>query len=396
MAPDAMASMSAALDALAGADVCDTSDAALGEELIALSRAAARVQAQLLRRLEVFDRRGGAGHFGAVSTAAWLRGSARLGPGAARTAVVVARRLADDLPATAAGMASGELSYDSAREIVRAVEDLPAEHIGSADTKLAAAGRSLTSSQLRQVGMRLRHVLDVEGSKDAAVRAYERRELYVSATFDGRVAVDGMLDPQGGETLLAALHALSGPIAGDARTPGQRRADALVELCRRALDAAILPEAGGERPHVTVTLELASLQATAGAPGGKLGWAGPVCGETARRIACDASVTRVITDGPSEVLDVGRKTRVVPAGMRRALRILDGGCRWPDCDRPDPWCDAHHVIFWANGGPTSLPNLVLLCGAHHRYVHERGWILRLDPDRHVTVTPPERPPPRAV
>jgi hypothetical protein len=99
---------------------------------------------------------------------------------------------------------------------------------------------------------------------------------------------------------------------------------------------------------------------------------GPVSPETARRLACDASLMRVVMDGRSEPLDVGRRTAVVPPAMRRAVIVRDRHCRFPGCDRPHAWCDAHHVAHWADGGATALDNLLLLCRRHHRKVRERG------------------------
>jgi hypothetical protein len=91
----------------------------------------------------------------------------------------------------------------------------------------------------------------------------------------------------------------------------------------------------------------------------------------ARRIACDASVNRVVTAGAAGPVEIGRRTPVVPAALRRAVAVRDGGCRFPGCDRPPGWCDAHHVVHWADGGPTELGNLLLLCRPHHRMVHGR-------------------------
>jgi hypothetical protein len=99
---------------------------------------------------------------------------------------------------------------------------------------------------------------------------------------------------------------------------------------------------------------------------------GPVPATTARRLACDASVLRVVMDGRSEPLDVGRRTKVVPPAMRRAVIVRDRVCRFPGCDRPPTWCDAHHVVHWADGGPTAAANLLLLCRPHHRLVHRSG------------------------
>jgi hypothetical protein len=100
----------------------------------------------------------------------------------------------------------------------------------------------------------------------------------------------------------------------------------------------------------------------------------------------------------SEPLAVGRATRVVAPAQHTALTVRDGGCRFPGCDRPVAWCDAHHLRHWVHGGPTDLGNLVLLCRAHHHAVHEGGWRLHRRPDGEFTATPPphRRRPPTAA
>ena len=127
----------------------------------------------------------------------------------------------------------------------------------------------------------------------------------------------------------------------------------------------------GERPHVTVTVAAEGLRGDPKA-GAELDHTGPVGADVARRLACDASITRVVLSGRSEPLDVGRKTSVIPPAMRRAVIVRDRHRRFPGCDRPHAWCDAHHVLHWAEGGATALNNLLLLCRRHHRMVHERG------------------------
>ncbi|MDQ1724766.1 MAG: hypothetical protein QOG52_1794 [Frankiaceae bacterium] len=133
-----------------------------------------------------------------------------------------------------------------------------------------------------------------------------------------------------------------------------------------------------------------------GIPVGHTPYGGVLAGETVRRILCDASVHRIVTIGPSDVLDVGRSTRIVPPAIRRALAIRDGGCVADDCDRPAAWTDAHHVIHWSEGGPTALTNLVLLCRVHHILVHEHGWIVERS-GAGFTIRPPNattpHPPP---
>jgi hypothetical protein len=143
----------------------------------------------------------------------------------------------------------------------------------------------------------------------------------------------------------------------------------LGEICRQWLDRRERPVVAGERPHVTLTV---GIEALVGAGAGELDHARPVTPEVARRLACDASVRRVVVGPGSEPLDVGRRTAVVPAAMRRAVIVRDRRCRFPGCDRPQSWCDAHHVVHWADGGPTSLANLLLLCRRHHRMVHAPG------------------------
>jgi hypothetical protein len=147
---------------------------------------------------------------------------------------------------------------------------------------------------------------------------------------------------------------------------------------------------------------------------------GPLPAETARRLACDARLTRVLVtrqrhhgDGadpagdlaarrrtaiallppalggaPTQPLAVGHATRVVAPAQRAALTVRDGGCRFPGGDRPVAWCDAHHLQHWLHGGPTDLDNLVLLCRGHHHAVHEGGWRLHRHPDDTLTATPP--------
>ncbi|HET9558966.1 MAG TPA: HNH endonuclease signature motif containing protein, partial [Actinomycetota bacterium] len=124
---------------------------------------------------------------------------------------------------------------------------------------------------------------------------------------------------------------------------------------------------------------------TTGDTGGTEGLAGWLRAATAR-------LPQTLGDAPSQPLEVGRTSRVVTGAQRVALAVRDGGCAFPDCQRPLAWCDAHHLVHWLDGGPTDLVNLVLVCRAHHRAVHEGGWRLTRQPDGHLTATPPHRRP----
>jgi hypothetical protein len=120
------------------------------------------------------------------------------------------------------------------------------------------------------------------------------------------------------------------------------------------------------------------------------GGAGGV-GGLAARLRAALSLLPVALGGPAtQPLEVGRTTRTVSRAQRNALVVRDAGCVFPDCGRPQTWCEAHHLRHWLYGGPTDLANLVLLCWAHHRAVHEGGWQLQWAPDGHLTATPPHR------
>ena len=226
------------------------------------------------------------------------------------------------------------------------------------------------------------HALDPQAEARTQAQQHEARELYLDRTFDGMVSINGRLDREAGDILLTAIGALATPRTGsDLRTSPQRRADALLELCQQVLATGELPDVAGERPHLNVTVSLESLELRAGATAAQLGHTGPVVGETARRLACDASISRIITDGPSQILDVGRRTRAIHPALRRALVVRDAGCMHPGCDRPPSWCEGHHLVHWVDGGATDLDNLVLLCRRHHRALHEGGRILHRRRDR---------------
>ncbi len=183
----------------------------------------------------------------------------------------------------------------------------------------------------------------------------------------------------------------------DEHTPAQRAAAALADACAFVLDHGRLPQVGGVRPHVSVLVRLEDLEHRA--RGAVLDLGGPLTPASLRRLACDAGVVPVVLGGDGQPVDIGRATRTVPDGMRRAVVARDRGCA--RCGRPPSWCEVHHMIEWQHGGTTALSNLVLLCRACHRLVHHAGWTVRLtagraefippawiDPDRRPRAGPP--------
>jgi hypothetical protein len=134
-------------------------------------------------------------------------------------------------------------------------------------------------------------------------------------------------------------------------------ADALVELVDVALRSGGLPEQGGVKPQVAVTLALETLQRARCAPAGELDFGLPLSAQAARRLACDAQVVPVVLGSAGEPLDVGRASQTVPPAIRRAVVARDRHCAFPGCDRPAQWCHAHHIRHWADGGATAVRNL---------------------------------------
>lgn len=386
----------------------------LGDRYLAKLREINRLEAEALDLLGEFDSSGAWRADGSLSCQAWVRSHGRMTAQAASARVRTARRLRD-LPATRQALAAGDISRDHAQVIGRGtdltddidrldcaaagidadlLEARAAEAAVEADVEFARAACVVDPTGLRRVVTHWRHVVEPELVVSDEVESVRRRKVHLSKTLHGRYRLDGELDAEGGAVVAAALDGLMAPDSGDAssgprrRTGSRKRADALVELARRALDGGELPLSGGERPHVALTVPLETLEGRTGSTAAELEGAGVVSGEMARRLACDAGLCRIITDGPSRVLDVGRRTRIVPIGIRHALVARDGGCAWPGCDRPPEWTDAHHVRHWADGGDTSLENLVLVCRGHHTLLHERHWQAELTPEGKLEVKPP--------
>ncbi|WP_420881814.1 DUF222 domain-containing protein [Rhodococcus sp. (in: high G+C Gram-positive bacteria)] len=278
----------------------------------------------------------------------------------------------------------------------------------------AATGPAATTMTVRTCIARLERIFESDElppSEDT-----ERNEFHASKTLNGRVAVKGDLDAVTGEMLLTALSALTKPgnPADDpagSRTPAQKRADAFAEILRRYLDSGDAPIEGGEKPHLSLHVNAADL-ARSGADHGQFDQSddqdsgrktspdmfgdkdvarmphlGPLTIATARRLACDCHLTPIVMqDGVP--IDLGRTSRTVSKKQRRALIARDHGCAFPGCGAPPAHCEGHHIKHWADGGPTDLDNLVLLCRYHHRLLHHSHWQVKIGTDRHPWFTPP--------
>ena len=374
-----MSELRSAVDTLRSEVLSEASNAQIEGDLVELHAIGEALEAERLRRLAEFDRRRSFELDGHLSAAAWLASRLRVGWGEARRAVAQARQVGR-MPATIAAFEAGNVSLTAVRMLAEARAAEPDAFDEAEHTLVDAASRH-TLPDLRRVLAHWRRAVEND-RPDTDDRLRSARRLHASVTFGGMVRIDGDLDPEAGASVMAALRAVldadsrSG-IDGDDRTAPQRRADALGEICRAWLDSPARPSISGERPHLNVTVPIGLLlgrDEDAPAPhegASELELAGPITEAAARRLACDASVTRIVFGPRSEPLDVGRRTPIVPPAIRRAIVARDRHCRFPGCDRPQAWCDAHHVVHWGDGGPTSVANLLLLCRRHHRLVHER-------------------------
>ncbi|MCO5118397.1 MAG: HNH endonuclease [Burkholderiaceae bacterium] len=273
-----------------------------------------------------FDRREGWADGSTRSCAHWLSWKCGVDLGAAREKVRVARALAA-LPKISAAMAGGELSYSKVRALSRVAT--PATE----DTLLMIALHG-TAAHVETV---VRHFRRAQESiaLDREARQLATRGLHYHYDDDGALVLQARLPAEAGALLVKAL---------DQATAGWHR-----DRRDRDVSAETLADGSAAQSGTTPAPTLAA--------------------ETARRLACDASIVRIVEDGQGRPLDVGRKTRSIPPSIRRALQSRDGGCRFPGCTHTR-FLDGHHIRHWADGGATRLSNLVLLCRHHHRQVHE--------------------------
>jgi hypothetical protein len=396
--------LAAAAEALDEENLDAVTDVALGTQVRSIWVALCRLQAQLSRRVAVFDERGAAARDGARSVRDWLRHRLRLDAVEAGRHATVAATLAGR-PATAAAYLRGEISLDHVAAIDEAAWMLGDDAMTrGVERILLEHARREPPGRLRRISRRLRERGDPQAGLEAFRRVRAHRFLDVIRAATGAITLRGQLDAGDGELLLAALaaHGVPGGPAGagaapalvggevevtaaGAGTPEQLRADALVSLCRAVLrtDLLDLGRGRGDRPRVVVTVALETLRTGPRdgpvAEEARLGSGEPVPAGTARRLACDARVLPAVLGEASEVLDIGAETETVTQGLRRAVELRDRGCRFPGCDRPTAECEAHYVTHWARAGLSIVDNVVLQCPHHHVLVHEGGWQVTRDP-----------------
>lgn len=333
-----------------------------------------------------FDRRGGWSDGATQSCAHWLNWKCGIAMGAAREKVRVADAL-EKLPRISAAMARGELSYSKVRAVTCFACPATEEYFLS----IALHG---TAHHVEKLVRYYRRAKEAEELSRAA-RQQATRSLTYFYDDDGSLVLRGRLPAEVGVLLLKALDAAVEKIpaadvpaeTSDERPRwGARRADALGVLAESFLKSGAEALNGGERTQIVVHVDAATLRdRTAGRC--ELEDGPSLAAETARRLACDASVVTLIEDEQGEPLNIGRKTRSIPPAIRRALNARDRGCRFPGCTQTC-YVDGHHIQHWADGGETRLSNLLTLCRFHHRQVHEGRVVIQILDDGAVRFVRP--------
>src|SRR4051812_45381297 len=323
----------------------------------------------------------------AASPAGWVRqwGTSYRAGGAAALVRVAAAVAKPDNKLLAEAVLAARVPVCSAAVALTEMEALvPRLTPACAETVLAGFAAIAESDGPREIRALRPQVI----ARYGRLAEFQRREdlLRHGRSLSQPYADDGMaeyrlrLDPEGQAVLEAILGPLAAPqpsseAGSDLRTSDQRRAEALLEVCRRATAA------GGAAPAtpkaaVVVTMDFTDLVGRTGAGTTLTGEL--LAPETVRRMACDAAVIPAVLGGRSELLDLGRTVRLVTPKLFLALCLRDRGCTFPGCSRPPSWCDAHHGLHWCDGGPKDLANMALLCPRHHTIVHHKGYTATID------------------
>ncbi|BCN47755.1 HNH endonuclease signature motif containing protein [Prescottella equi] len=412
MNPGGLNNSGIAATALQSAEVRRLVEPDVVRSVIEMSREIERLEAlRAVAVAEIDERAVSFDTLGFRSVKQWLAANTLLEVPAAARILALGRMLARQ-PEIADAFNAGDISAEHASLIGKFCETpprgMPVEALDSCRKVLldGASGPAATTTTVRTCISRLERIFESDElppSEDT-----ERNEFHASRTLNGRVAGKGDLDAVTGEMLLTALSALTKPRnpmddPAGARTPARQRADAFAEILRRYLDSGEAPIEGGERPHLSLHVNAADLARSeaehewVGSDGdpdlfgdkdiARMPHLGSLSIATARRLACDCHLTPIVMDD-GVPLNLGRTSRTVSKKQRRALVARDHGCAFPGCGAPPAHCEGHHVKHWADGGPTDLDNLVLLCRYHHTLLHHSHWDVKIGADRHPWFTPP--------
>jgi hypothetical protein len=343
------------------------------EHLAAERRALDAREAAWLAKVAEYERSDDWRAEGYANAACALRHVCRMNPGVARGHVELARKL-EELPEVAGAFGSGEISRAHAQVVAGAYTPERASELQPLEEAIIVAARLANPRELLAIVRRMTDAIDGDGGAAADEAVFARRRWHMSRTSDDMLKIDALVDGEAAEYWETAINAEfdRDHHEGDARTLAQRRADAATALVRRTLDAGALGKTRAVRPHLTkvVDIEQSATPDLIAQIRADRAQHGVLSAATLERISCDCDISRVIMHGASEVLDVGRATRLISPALWKALVVRDRHCRAPGCDRPPDQCEAHHIVHWSRGGPTAVDNLQLLCWFHHRQQHQ--------------------------
>lgn len=363
-------------------DVPERAPAAEVDALFAAFRrvqgAVATVRTKLVRCAQVSRAAEAGGHSGAPS---YLKEQLGLSGKDAAKQDKLARDL-ERLPGTAAALAAGELGPDQAAAIGHAARRGALGSAEQTEEQLLDMARSTDADGLRRRIRVEEQRADRKQLEQDERLAHSRRRASLTRRADGMWDLHAQLTGEFGEMLAVALDAHRTKDGPDVPLPQrrsfeQRTADALASFVAGAMEGGNQVTQGGARPQLHLVVPHDVLDED-GVGVARTERGNPVSPALIERLLCDAQMRRVLTDGHSEVLDLGRLREKWTVGQRRALHVRDGGCRGPGCDRPATSCHAHHVRWWSKGGDTDVRNGLLLCSYHHHLVHEGGWGLQVD------------------
>ncbi|MET0931578.1 MAG: DUF222 domain-containing protein [Aeromicrobium sp.] len=363
-----------------------------------LARLEARVKAHQLAAARAADASKAAKSVGATSTGAALANSFGGDESAAARLVKQAKKLQAG-SATEKALANGEVSPAQAALIADKVKNLPGDPTDAqreaAETQLLDDAKKLT---LKDLGRRADRISDtfapedeVDAHEDETLRnrevaARKKSYFWMADRKDGTYKGEFVIPEAQGEMLKNALEALNAPqvkpkdddpaaaIYDEPPTYGQQMAEAFCTFIEH-IPGSELPQTAGVGVTVTVNIDLKSL--IDGLKAGTLSTGCRVSASEVRRMACEQAILPMIFNGKPLPLDCGREERLFNRAMRRAAEKRDGGCTFPGCTRPPSWCVGHHARKrWAEGGTTTIHDIVLICPHHHRIVHAQGWEIR--------------------
>ncbi|MFI5590210.1 DUF222 domain-containing protein [Amycolatopsis sp. NPDC051758] len=294
-------------------------------------------------------------------------------------------------PATGVAALDGRLSSPMIDTIVEVLAQVPPEHRDDAERDLLSFAAEAGHKQVAALGARIVAHLDPDGAEPVETEpSVLTRELSLRRKRSGVWELNGRFDDETGARASALLDVLAqrrtADDGGDFRSPQERYGDAFSDAIDLALNTPDLPTQAGERAHVMIAVSLKDLRSGIGQA--TLGDTGRMSAAEARIHACDCKLIPAVLGDKSELLDLGRSRRSVPTSLRRALYLRDRGCAFPGCHRPPRHCQGHHIRHWADGGPTDLGNLVLMCAHHHRLLHRSGWEVRIAADGLPEFLPP--------